>query len=1058
MGKIFADSGNGKMAASQDIVDLYLYKALVETAPVPIWIKDTDNRIIACSKAACELHGKMTGQMEGKTLDSILPKELDEQLRKEDMEIIRSKKPLENIHRTYAPDGCDRPLIISLKKVPLIDAKGNVTHIVVYGNDITEQQKNKELLRKKETQSKVMLDGIPDLMFMTDKNGIFTDFRASENMLFVKPELIIGKSISSLLPPDIADQCLFHIKEAYASKKDQLFEYALDINGTLRFFEARLRAVDENVISLIRDITDWKNAEDETLKSEASYKVVRNKILHDISDALVASLPLNDFYTLVHASLSQIIPADNLCIAIYNKEDNNFACSFCTRADGQSVKKQSMYCAMLEYTMKSMQPVLFNKEEFENIIRKNSLKYTGKIPEWWMGIPMRAGNEYIGIMTLSANSESRKFDTNALETAILISNLVAVAFLKKSTEEKLAQQLDFLNSLMDNFPDLIYVKDKESRFIRFSKSFVKRLKLSNPEELVGKSDFDIFLNEHAQDAFEDEQRIMKTGIPLIGKDEFEIWPSGEKRWANSSKMAWHNSAGEVMGTFGISHDITDRVRSGEELKKNQTMLEAVLNSIPQSVFWKDKDGKFMGCNRIFAVMAGFEYPTQLIGKTDYDLKWPREFVDRYRADDAQVFKSGESKLYNVEIFTQPDGKKLWINTTRVPLIDDAGRVYGILGLSQDITDQKNADMEIQESRRKLGETNQMLKLIINSIPVRLFWKSKDLAFLGCNSQFAEDAGLGSPDELTGKTDFDMPWKDQAEAYRRDDKEVMDTGESKMNYEEIQFNAEGNRVWLLTSKVPLRDMEDKIIGVLGTYDNISPLKEKEAELKSKNEELERFTYTVSHDLKSPLVTIKGFIGLLEEDIESGDAENVHANIIRVKSAADKMSNLLNNLLELSRVGRFANPFVNVRMDKIISDTLDSLSGIIEQKNVQITKPDSMPEVFVDAQRMAEVWQNLIENSIKFMGPRLQPAIEIGYDSTDKFLEFFVRDNGIGIEEKYFSTVFGLFNKLDNKSEGTGFGLALVKRIIEIHGGTIRVESDGKDQGSTFRFTLPKFKRK
>jgi signal transduction histidine kinase len=147
-----------------------------------------------------------------------------------------------------------------------------------------------------------------------------------------------------------------------------------------------------------------------------------------------------------------------------------------------------------------------------------------------------------------------------------------------------------------------------------------------------------------------------------------------------------------------------------------------------------------------------------------------------------------------------------------------------------------------------------------------------------------------------------------------------------------------------------------------------------------------------------------------------------------------------------------------MNKIIKDTIDSLSGILEQKKVQIVQPGTMPEVFVDSQRMSEVWQNLIENSVKFMGDQPQPVIEIGYSPADKFVEFYIRDNGIGIEEKFYETVFGLFNKLDNKSEGTGFGLALVKRIIEIHGGDIRIESAGKNKGSTFRFTLPKNKTK
>jgi two-component system sensor histidine kinase/response regulator len=660
----------------------------------------------------------------------------------------------------------------------------------------------------------------------------------------------------------------------------------------------------------------------ETAKVETGHKEIRNKILHDLSDALAASMSLNDFYSLVYARLSEAMPADNLCVALYNKEDSTFACSVYNSAGCNCVRKQSLECEMLEFTMKSAQPVLLSKDQYKTVIRTNKLRHHDAIPEWWMGIPMRAGNEYIGIMTLSAGYKDQQPDVNALETATLVSNLVAVAFSKKNTEEKLAQQLEFITSLMDNFPDLIYVKDKDSKFLRFSRTYANRLNMSDPAEIVGKTDFDIFNEAHAREAFEDEQQIIRTGIPLIGKNELEIWPNGQKRWSYTSKMPWHNAAGEIMGTFGISYDITARVLAEEELKKNQTMLEAVLNSIPQAVFWKNKEGKYMGCNRNFASMAGFEDTAQIIGKTD----------------------------------------------------------------------------------------------------------------------------------------FDMPWNSHAEDYIHDDKEVMDTAEAKMNFEIVQINEEGNQVWLLTCKVPLRTKEDEIIGMLGTYDDITLLKQKEDELKAKNEELERFTYTVSHDLKSPLVTIRGFVGLLEEDIESGDDENIRTNIIRIKSAADKMSNLLNNLLELSRVGRFSNPFVKVPMDKIIKETLDSLSGIIEQKNVRIIQPDSMPEVFVDSQRMVEVWQNLIENSIKFMDDQQQPVIEIGYSVDDRFFEFFIRDNGIGIEKKYYDTIFGLFNKLDNKIEGTGFGLALVKRIIEIHGGTIRVESPGKKMGSTFRFTLPRLKRK
>src|SRR4030042_3411127 len=177
MGKTSSVSGKGKKAVSADDFELTLYKHIVESAPIPIWIKDTNNRIIKFSKAAGKLHGKKAGRIAGMSLDSMLPKKLADQSRKEDREIIRTKKPLSDIRYTYPLDGGKKSLIIGVKKVPLLDRKGNVTHIIVYGNDITEQQEYEEKMKRNEARNKALLNAIPDLLFITDKNGIFIDFK-----------------------------------------------------------------------------------------------------------------------------------------------------------------------------------------------------------------------------------------------------------------------------------------------------------------------------------------------------------------------------------------------------------------------------------------------------------------------------------------------------------------------------------------------------------------------------------------------------------------------------------------------------------------------------------------------------------------------------------------------------------------------------------------------------------------------------------------------------------------------------------------------------------------
>ncbi|HEU0295982.1 MAG TPA: GAF domain-containing protein [Anaerolineales bacterium] len=224
-----------------------------------------------------------------------------------------------------------------------------------------------------------------------------------------------------------------------------------------------------------------------------------------------------------------------------------------------------------------------------------------------------------------------------------------------------------------------------------------------------------------------------------------------------------------------------------------------------------------------------------------------------------------------------------------------------------------------------------------------------------------------------------------------------------------------------------------------------------DLENKNAELERFTYTVSHDLKSPLVTIGGFLGFLEEDIRKGDQQRLQATIHRLNEAVMKMRRLMDELLELSRVGRLAKPSVEISLGDLAREAVELAQGQLMARQVEVRIEADLPVVFVDRIRMVEVLQNLIVNAIKFMGSQEQPLIEIGSQSRNGQNAFFVRDNGIGIAPEYHQKIFGLFDKLDSASEGTGIGLALVKRIVEVHGGKIWVESElGK--GATFFFTL------
>jgi signal transduction histidine kinase len=232
------------------------------------------------------------------------------------------------------------------------------------------------------------------------------------------------------------------------------------------------------------------------------------------------------------------------------------------------------------------------------------------------------------------------------------------------------------------------------------------------------------------------------------------------------------------------------------------------------------------------------------------------------------------------------------------------------------------------------------------------------------------------------------------------------------------------------------------------------KELITELESKNAELERFTYTVSHDLKSPLFTIRGFLGYLEQDALSGNHERMRSDIQRIKDATDKMQHLLNDLLELSRIGRTGNEPETVSFTELVHEAVALVQGRINANGISIHVAHDLPAVYGDKVRLLEVMQNLIDNAAKFMGDQPMPRINIGQEGEEDGKPiFYVSDNGIGISPEHHERVFGLFNKLDVKADGTGIGLALVKRIIEIHGGRIWVESE-LGMGAKFCFTLPR----
>ena len=398
-------------------------------------------------------------------------------------------------------------------------------------------------------------------------------------------------------------------------------------------------------------------------------------------------------------------------------------------------------------------------------------------------------------------------------------------------------------------------------------------------------------------------------------------------------------------------------------------------------------------------------------------------------------------------------------------IGDLSRAFGEMTVKLKSTMVSRDDLITEVTERKQAEEklkNQfaILKGIIESPLTPIFSVDEKYRYTSFNSIHAGVIkSIYGTDIEVGKSilDYMLVAKDRDIAKANFDRAL--NGE---HFSDEAYSGEESlkRSYFIVSHNPVRNDEGRIIGVVVFAQDMTERKlleqEKDKytkELAEKNIELERFTYTVSHDLKSPLVTIKTFLGYLPQDMTAADKQRVEKDLLFMNNAADKMGLLLQELLEMSRIGRIINPPVKITFAELIKEAISIVAGSIADRGVKVQVGGESVTLYGDRSRLTEIWQNLLENAVKFIGDRSSPQIDIGVERHGSETVFFVRDNGIGIDPQYQSKIFNLFEKIEAKTEGTGIGLAIVKRIVELYQGRIWVESKGLGQGTSFFFTLP-----
>jgi len=658
---------------------------------------------------------------------------------------------------------------------------------------------------------------------------------------------------------------------------------------------------------------------------------------------------------------------------------------------------------------------------------------------------------------------------------------------KKITSKLTSEQTLFL-TLLENIPDSIYFKDIESRFIKVNDAKAKKHGLK-PEQLLGKTDFDIFDHAHASRSFNDEQLIIKTGKPIIGKEEREDWPDGRTLWISATKMPLYDSEGKLIGTFGISRDITQTKMSQDLVKESEQLYHALFEGSDDGMFFVSEN-IILDCNQ--AVLDIFKCDRNFIVGHP-----PSDFSPEVQPDGRNSYESASDKImkaFNGEPqrfywqHKRPDGSLIDCEISlKAITIGGKGIIQATM---RDLTDKIRADkirdalFQISEAAYTASDMFTLYKRIHEEIGKLMSVKNIYIALYDDKSDmisfpyFVDEFDPPQPPKKPGKglTEYILRRGEASLITSQRDLELRKLGET-------ELIGAPSAIWL---GVPLK-LSGKTIGVLVVQDyenekvygedemqllifvaeqiaqvierkrNSDAIKKYADELKQLNSTKDKFFSIIAHDLKNPFITILGFSDLLHTDYAELTDEERLFYIDEMKKSAEISHSLLQNLLQWSRsqTGRIEFNPLKLNLFNIINDNIELLKTSAEKKQISIEHNIHKDiNVLADEDMLNTIIRNLITNAIKFTNKG--GLITVNAVHTYDLVEITIADNGVGMNESVRNNLF----KLDSahstsgtgNETGTGLGLMLCKEFIEKNGGTIRVESE-ENMGSKFIFTLP-----
>ena len=627
----------------------------------------------------------------------------------------------------------------------------------------------------------------------------------------------------------------------------------------------------------------------------------------------------------------------------------------------------------------------------------------------------------------------------------------------------------YFEMLMANVPANIYFKDTQSRFLRVNQSMATWVGRGHPEDLVGKTDHDLFGPEHADEARSVEMQIVKTGASITGLVEREIFPDGKVGWVLTNKMPFRDREGHIIGTFGMSSDVSELVETQHILERERNMLRSLIDGFPDKIFARDLQRRYLVVNKAMADWVGAKSPEDMIGKTPADY-FPEVVVRTGKEEDLRMIETGDPVLNREWHLELRKGDLHYFVTTKVLLRDADGKPWGIVGMDRDVTEQHRA-------QEKAIQAEQRMQEMIDNSPAVISMKDLKGRYLMVNRGFEDLFALERKDVL-GFTDHQlMADKAAADKFRKHDLLVAERGEALQMDEELYVDNEPRTY--VSMKFPLRDLrgELKAIGSIST--DITERKAAEQSMHRLNDDLiranddlrraqeqliqaekmesvGRLAAGVAHEVKNPLAMIGMGIELLARRVPPEDTQG-QETIERMKRGIDRAKKIVKGLVDYSSARQLSVEPKDII--EVIGDALALVEYPLRQAHVKLVKEldPELPHVAVDATKMEQVLVNLMINAMHAM-PDGGTLVVRAYSSIisgvrrdegvrtaghlregDRVVRIEIDDTGTGIEEANMSKLFDPFFTTKPTGTGTGLGLAVCRKIVDLHNGTLELEN-------------------